>query len=59
MGKKLVTDVEEKKRLNFYKGLEKGERLPVNELRRLNTIYKKDYIKAVMNDNKKVNDYLE
>lgn len=59
MGQKLAKDVEEKKRLNFYKGLEKGERLPFNELRRLNTIYKKDYIKAVMNDNQKVNNYLE
>ena len=39
LGQKMIKKVDDQKQYNFYKGLEDGNTsLPINELRRLNTI---------------------
>ena len=57
--KYLLDRVEKEKHKIFNKEIEEGKRLSFNELRRLNTLYKKDYVSHLMKEDDFVREYIE
>ena len=59
LGVHLVNKVEEKMHENFVKEIEQGKRLSYLELRKLNSVYKKDYIVQIMKDSDEAIEYVK
>ena len=52
LGEKMKEKVEEKKHENFIDFINKGGQLTMKELKELNSVYKADYIKKILENDK-------
>lgn len=58
LGVKLVKKVKAEEIKIFNEELEEGKRLSFLEIRRLNTVFKKEYIKAIVKDDDHATEYI-
>lgn len=58
LGDKLIKKVKEEEVKIWNEELESGKRLSYNELRRLNTVFKKEYVKAICKDDDRATEYI-
>ena len=58
LGVKLVKKVKAEEIKIFNEELEEGKRLSFLEIRRLNTVFKKEYVKAIVKDDDRATEYI-
>ena len=58
LGDKLIKKVKEEEIKIWNEELESGKRLSYNQLRKLNTVFKKEYVKAIVKDDDRATEYI-
>ena len=59
IGEQLIGKVEEEARANFNTFIGAGNSLQYKELKKLNTVWKKDYVKILLSESKTMKTYID